>query len=534
MLLVGERMLAQPHHALGPHVRDGGGGERVHQQRHGVAADAGQRAAALRQARGAVVRATGAEAGHAHRRRRCLGSGQRHARRGRLGRRLRQIEHPGQHRCDHGRVGLAGIGDGRGCALRVEGMPAKLLADDGGLVRRAVEHRAHLLLEHRPLFLDDHQRVQSLCKLAHDLGIERPGHADLEHLEPQRARAGVVDAQPHQRLQHILVGLAGGHDAHACACPAHGDAVEPIDPRVGQRGMQLVVIEAVFLRNAHVDCATVEAASRHREILGQLDLGGIRRDPDRAAAFDDVGDHLHADPAAREARQRDAVQAEVQQLLGVRRIEHRHADRDEHLVGEVGHGGGLHAVVVAGQGHHAAQRLRAGHVGMPQCVAGPVDAGALAVPDAEYAIDLGARKQTHVLRAPDGGGGQVFVQARAEHHLVFFQALAGSPELHIVAAQRRAAIPGDVAAGVMTGGDVALTLLHGQAHQRLDAGHVEPALAGRVLVVQRLCAAVDLAWGSHGSPLCSAPVRMPGEAVARRLRPCPSSLQYTRDGADAQ
>ena len=43
-------------------------------------------------------------------------------------------------------------------------------------------------------------------------------------------------------------------------------------------------------------------------------------------------------------------------------------------------------------------------------------------------------------------------------------------------------------------------LQHGQAGQRLDAGHVEPALAGRVLVVQRLRAAVDLARGSHGSP----------------------------------
>ena len=67
--LAGEGLLAEPHRSLAAHMRDGGRLQRVHVHRHGVAADAGERAAAFRHAGRAVVRAAGAEAGIAHRRR---------------------------------------------------------------------------------------------------------------------------------------------------------------------------------------------------------------------------------------------------------------------------------------------------------------------------------------------------------------------------------------------------------------------------------------------------------------------------------
>ena len=51
---------------------------------------------------------------------------------------------------------------------------------------------------------------------------------------------------------------------------------------------------------------------------------------------------------------------------------------------------------------------------MPEHVAGAVDAGALAVPHAEHAIELAFAAQLGLLRAPERGGGEVFIQAALE------------------------------------------------------------------------------------------------------------------------
>ncbi|TRZ69541.1 MAG: hypothetical protein D4S02_01875 [Rhodocyclaceae bacterium] len=59
-----------------------------------------------------------------------------------------------------------------------------------------------------------------------------------------------------------------------------------------------------------------------------------------------------------------------------------------------------------------------------------------------------------------------------------------APQFHVVATQRGAAIAGDVAAGVLAGGLIAQALLDRQAHQRLGAGEIDPALAYQVLVVE--------------------------------------------------
>ena len=58
----------------------------------------------------------------------------------------------------------------------------------------------------------------------------------------------------------------------------------------------------------------------------------------------------------------------------------------------------------------------------------------------------------------------------------------------VVHAERRAAITGDEAAGIEAGGEVALALHHGQAHQRLDAGEIDAALVEAVAVFQRVVA----------------------------------------------
>src|SRR6185437_11078147 len=85
---------------------------------------------------------------------------------------------------------------------------------------------------------------------------------------------------------------------------------------------------------------------------------------------------------------------------------------------------------------------------------------------------------------PDRGGGEVLVEAGAEDDVVLLELRRGAPELDVVAPQRRAAIAGNVAAGVEARRGVPQALLNRQAHQRLHAGQVDPALGRRVAGVE--------------------------------------------------
>ncbi len=74
------------------------------------------------------------------------------------------------------------------------------------------------------------------------------------------------------------------------------------------------------------------------------------------------------------------------------------------MVGLMRDGGGLCAVVVAGKAEHAAVLGGARRVAVAKDVAAAVDAGTLAVPDADCAVIFGAGRQRELLRAPDRGG----------------------------------------------------------------------------------------------------------------------------------
>ena len=66
---------------------------------------------------------------------------------------------------------------------------------------------------------------------------------------------------------------------------------------------------------------------------------------------------------------------------------------------------------------------RAGGVGVLEHVAAAVDARALAVPHREHAVVLRAGEQVDLLRAPDGGGGEVLVDARLEPDVAALEVL---------------------------------------------------------------------------------------------------------------
>jgi hypothetical protein len=116
----------------------------------------------------------------------------------------------------------------------------------------------------------------------------------------------------------------------------------------------------------------------------------------------------------------------------------------------------------------------------------------------------GALEHRELLRAPDGGGGQILVDAGPEQHLVRLQVLAGAPQGLVQRAQGRAAVAGHIAGGVQTGRLVTHTLLHQQARQGLCGGHQHPPVGLHVFVVEadrqqahaRLRVGLITAWGN--------------------------------------
>ena len=197
-------------------------------------------------------------------------------------------------------------------------------------------------------------------------------------------------------------------------------------------------------------------------------------------------DRLHAGPHAGVAAHRKAVQAHVQDALHVRRKEQRKAAGLEDVVALVRRGAALGHVVITRNRDHAAVRRGAGEIRVLEHIRAAVHPRALAVPDAEHAVELLVLGvELHLLRAPHRGGGQLFVHAGLEHHVVRRQVFLRGPQRLVVAAQGAAAVAGHEAGGVQALLRVAHLLQHGQAHQGLRAAHEGPAAVQRVLVVQR-------------------------------------------------
>src|SRR5439155_21485157 len=140
---------------------------------------------------------------------------------------------------------------------------------------------------------------------------------------------------------------------------------------------------------------------------------------------------------------------------------------------------------------HAAVLRRAGRIPVPKYVAAAVDAGALAVPDADHAIIFGAGRKVELLRAPDRRRREVLVHAGLELDVVLFEVFSRGKKLLVVAAQGRAAVARNEASGVQPRGTVAADLGHRQADQRLDAGQEDMAGALGVFLIETDRALVD-------------------------------------------
>src|SRR6185437_564518 len=190
-------------------------------------------------------------------------------------------------------------------------------------------------------------------ELPYALRFERPGHADLVEPEPELGGDLRRYAEFAQRLPDVLMALARGHDAEPRIGSIHADAVHLVAAGECDGGKALVVLQPPVLVVAVVGPAQIEAARWHLEIRRYHERRHLVAEVDLRRGLDGLGDHLHADPAARIARHRDTQEAHLDHFMDARGIEVGHQRGDEGMIRLVRYGGGLGAMIVAGKTEHA-------------------------------------------------------------------------------------------------------------------------------------------------------------------------------------
>ena len=523
MRLAGEHRVRDPVDALAAHL-DQALGVAVHPARHEMAADAGLRARALGHLRREVVRAAGAEPRRAPRR---LGGAGGQARHGEVDDEGAAVQprimrrQPGRDRLDQpGGAQLAQLAQQRRAA-------AVALADQRrpGVGGRGVEQLAQLLLDDRRLLLDDQDLAQAVREGAQPRGLDRPAQA---HLVEPHAGGGELrrrQVEPAQHLHQVRMRLADGDDADRGLRRLDHHPVDRIDAREGAHRVELGVQALLDRQRGQVGPAVVQAVGRRREAGSRSHRVGVmparRRAGDRVqvdggAALDHLRERGHADPGAREARQRPAVQAELDQLGDAGRRQHRHLPGLEDAVALVRHRRGHAAVVVASHHQHAAVRRGAVGVAVVQRVAGAVHAGPLAVPEREHAFDLALRIGLDALRAQHRGGGQLLVDRRQEAHAGRLIGGLRLPDLLVDLAERRAAVAADEAGAVQAACGVRGALHQRQPHQRLRAAEQHCAAVRQQRVLQPDLGAQQRVRGQRGvHPVSPVLVLMPDDSRDR-------------------
>src|SRR5581483_7163862 len=346
-----------------------------------------------------------------------------------------------------------------------------------------------LILHDLALLFDDEDLLEARGELAHALGLERPRHRHLEKTNSDIARFPLVDAQFFERLAHVEIRLARCDDSEARIRRIDNRVVELVGARIGERGVNLVILHQRFLLDplpaygAAVQ-ARVQAAGRHNEVLGQFDPQAERIGLHRGARFDGIRQRLETDEAAGVARHGPPVQTEIEIFLNVAGIEHRNDAGGEQMIALVRKRRGIGGMIIAGDEQHAAMPGASGVVRVLERVPAAIDAGTFAVPHREDAVVLRGAEQVHLLRPPHRGGGEVLVHARLELDVMRAQMRFGFPQRLVQPAERRTAIAGHEARGVESGGGIALALHDKQTYQRLNSADVNPAAGEYVFIVE--------------------------------------------------
>ena len=471
---LGEGRLADPVGALAPHLGEALG-RPVHPLHHVVAADPGIGAGAFRQAGGAVVRAAGAEIGNAGDDLGALDAISGDAPELGQARLQRLVTAARNQPLAEGEGDLHGLQ--RALGRKERALALVLLADDGGRIGPAIELLLDLGLDEGALLLHHHDEIEPLGEALDAFGLQGPDQADLVESEAKRIGPRLVDAERIQRLAHVEIALARGHDADPRGSPAgEHQPVEAVGAGEGEDGRSLVIVQPRLLGERRVMKPDIEPALGHLEIVRDGDGDAIHAPVHAGGGFDIVLHAFDADPHARIAREGEPLDAEVENLLNARRVEHRHHGIDEGELALVGGGGGLAGVVVPHQRQNAPMARGAGMVGVAEHVARAIDSRPLAVPDGEHAIMLALAPELGLLAAPYGGGGEILVEAGLEDDLLGLEQRPGACEPGLQRGDGRAAIARHIAGRIQPRRPVARPLHEREAHHRLRAGEQHPVL----------------------------------------------------------
>ena len=339
----------------------------------------------------------------------------------------------------------------------------RLLAADQRPVGQVVEDLADLGFDETALVLDDDDLLEALGELAQAPRLDRRDASELEHPDAMAVERGFVQPEQFERQTQVAVGLAGRDQADAVAGAGATDAVEAVGVDVGQSG------RGAFGEDLPLELDRVGRQQPHVELLLELAAAYLQigqdgrccpRQVDDRAAVGDVGHDLEPGPQAGIPGQRDPVQPELQHLRRIARVEHRDREVEEADRAVAGDRRALAGGVVAGEDEDAAVLARADEVAVTEGVAGAVDAGRLAVPDADYAVEALVRKTFQELGAVDRGRRRLLVDRRSADHVVIRQQPVRSLKLFVVLAQRRSGIAADEGANPQAGFPVAAVLVH--------------------------------------------------------------------------
>ena len=319
-----ERRHADPLRAFLAHARhahDVADSLRIHEQCHGVAADAGTDHGAVGYLGGTIVRAAGTEIRRAalfgRQRQRQLdaypfGAG------GHQPVTDASFQSPSQR--------LDEVVSGQR-AERDEQRPVVLvgLADDARMVRLVVQGVLQQRFDVGALLLNHEDLRDAASEVAGPFGAERDGHA-----HPHEPHSGVsnrfvaAEAQASQRLANLAVGDARGHDRYPGIGRVDGGVVQAIG-RCVRTGQLVADLDDLAL---DVDCVgRQEIAVGPVAVRLPVEVRDDRVEPvgiqqNRCGAVRYIGHDLEAGPQARRPRHRNRVAAEVERFGGRARIEH--------------------------------------------------------------------------------------------------------------------------------------------------------------------------------------------------------------------
>ena len=343
-------------------------------------------------------------------------------------------------------------------------------ADDAGALGRVEESVFDLEFKETAFFFEDEDGFEAFGEGVCEGCGDRPGERVLGDADAEGVESSVIEREVAEGLDEVVIDLSGGGDSEAGVRARAMDTVDGIEVVEGAYGVHAVDVGFDF--ETIGDGGDEHAAGYFTIPRGGMVCVAVEGDVDGCAAVANVGDELEGGPRTGVAGEGDGVEAEVEDLLGRAGLEDGDTDVEEAEVGVVRNGGGFAGVVVAGEDEGSGEAGGSGEIGVAECVAGAVDAGAFAVPDADDAIDAGGSGGGEDLGAKDGGGGEIFVDGGDEVDVEIGEEFARAGEGDVVAAEGGAFVAGDKCAGAKGGAAVEAHLVHGEADERLDSGEV--------------------------------------------------------------